>query len=214
LILAGILIETKFTLERPGLAYDFKFDFGKGWVVLTEYGEQCIRENRILPHDPQGYLTDLEHRCGALDPETNVLVRESLLTFQAHCFVASVILIGAASERLIHVLFESYRDAHQDQPDRDRLDREWERARSIALGFAWLWQELDGRRDELNAAGRLWDGAEGLVRATFDALRTARNAAVHQNRHFDRIQANEFLFLFVPYAERVCALVNYFAGAT
>jgi len=210
LIRAGILIETKFILERPGQAYDFKFDLGKGWVVLSEYGEQCIRENRILPHDPQEYLADLGTRCGVLDPEASVLVRESLLTFQAHCFVASVILIGAASERLIQVLFESYRDAYRDQADRDRLDQEWERERSSARRFVWLWQKLDGRRNELNIADRLWDGAEGLVRATFDALRTARNEAVHQNRRFDRIQANEFLFLFVPYAERVCALVNYF----
>jgi hypothetical protein len=181
-------------------------------AVLTSYGQCCMRENRILPHDPQGYLADLQRRCGALDPEVEVLARESLLTFQANCLVASVILIGAASERLIQVLFESYRDAYQNQTDRDRLDQEWEHRsrRFIVQKFAWLWQELETRRTELNNAGRLWDGTEGLVRATFDALRTARNEAVHQNRHFERIQTNELLFLFVPYAERIYALINYF----
>jgi hypothetical protein len=144
-----------------------------------------------------------------------VLARESLLTFQANCLVASVILIGAASERLIWILFESYRDAHQNQSDRDRLDQEWEHRsrRFIVQKFAWLWQELETRRTELNNAGRLWDGAEGLVRATFDALRTARNEAAHQNRHFEHIQANELLFLFVPYAERIYALIRYFQRA-
>jgi hypothetical protein len=216
LIRAGVLIEAKFSLERPRMAYDLKFDFGQGWVVLTDYGERCMQENRILPHDPEGYLADLQRRCVALDLEVEVLARESLLTFQANCLVASVILIGAASERLIRVLFESYRDAYQNQSDRDRLDWGWEHGsrRSIVRKFEWLWQELEAKRTELNNADRLWDGAEGLVRATFDMLRTARNEAVHQNRHFERIQANELLFLFVPYAERVCSLINYFQGVT
>ena len=183
-------------------------------LVLTTYGERCMQENRILPHDPQGYLADLQRRCGVLDPEVEVLARESLLTFQANCLVASVILIGAASERLVRVLFEYYRDAHQNQTDRDRLDRGWEnrRRRFIAQRFDWLWQQLETRRRELNKAGRLWDGTEGMVRSTFDVLRTARNEAVHQNRHFERIQTNELLFLFVPYTERIYALINYFQG--
>jgi hypothetical protein len=137
------------------------------------------------------------------------------LTFQANCLVASVILIGSASERLIWVLFEFYRDASQDQSHRDSLEQEWDNKsrQSIVQKFKWLWQQLEFRRAELNNAGRLWDGAEGLIQATFDALRTARNEAVHQNRHFERIQANEFLFLFVPYAERIYALISYFRGA-
>jgi hypothetical protein len=171
-----------------------------------------MQGNRILPHDPQGYLADLRRPCGALDPEVEVLARESLLAFQANCLVASVILIGAASERLIQVLFESYRDAYENQADRDRLDQKWEHRsrRFIVQKLAWLWQELETKRTELNNAGRLWDGAEGLVRAAFDALRTARNEAVHQNRRFERIQTNELLFLFVPYTERIYALINYF----
>lgn len=201
-------------LLRPGPSSRLDQSFSLDRAVLTSYGEHCIQENRILPHDPQGFLADLQRRCGALDLEVEVLARESLLTFQANCLVASVILIGAASERLMWVLFESYRDAHQNQSDRDRLDQQWEdrSRRSIARKFEWLWQQLERLRTELNNAGRLWDGAEGLVRATFDALRTARNEAVHQNRHFERIQANELLFLFVPYTERIYALINYFQG--
>ena len=201
-------------LLRPGPSPRTRQSFSLDRTVLTSYGERCMQENRILPHDPQGYLADLGRRCGSLDPEVEVLTRESLLTFQANCLVASVVLIGAASERLIRVLFESYRDAHQNQDDRDRLDREWEsrRRRSIVQRFEWLWRQLGARRAELNNAGRLWDGAEGLVRATFEALRTARNEAVHQNRHFERIQTNELLFLFVPYAERIYALIHYFQG--
>jgi hypothetical protein len=198
-------------LLRPGPSrLDQSFSLDR--AVLTFYGEHCMQEKRILPHDPQGFLADLQRRCGALDPEVEVLARESLLTFQANCLVASVILIGTASERLIQVLFESYRDAYQNQPDRDRLDQKWEHRsrRFIVQKFAWLWQELETKRTELNNAGRLWDGAEGLVRATFDALRTARNEVVHQNRQFERIQTNELLFLFVPYTERTYALINYF----
>jgi len=199
-------------LLRPGPSSRLDQSFSLDRAVLTSYGEHCMQENRILPHDPQGYLADLQRRCGALDPEVEVLARESLLTFQANCLVASVILIGAASERLIQVLFESYRDAYQNQSDRDRLNQKWEHRsrRFIAQKFEWLWRELETRRAELNNAGRLWDGSEGLVRATFDALRTARNEAVHQNRHFERIETNELLFLFVPYTERIYALINYF----
>jgi len=213
LLRAGVLIEVQFK-PKPSTVYDFEFGFGAGWVVLTDYGKRCIQENRILPHDPQGYLADLQRRCGALDPEVEVLAHESLLTFQANCLVASVILIGAASEQLIWVLFVSYRDAHQAQADRDRLDQEWESGnrRSITQKFRWLWQKLEARRAELNNAGRLWDGTQGLIQATFDALRTARNEAVHQNRQFERIEANEFLFLFTPYTERIYSLINYFGS--
>jgi hypothetical protein len=202
-------------LLRPGPSPRTRQSLSLDRLVLTSYGERCMQENRILPHDPQGYLADLQRRCGVLDPEVEVLARESLLTFQANCLVASVILIGAASERLVRVLFESYRDAYQNQADRDRLDRGWEnrRRRSIAQKFSWLWQQLEIRRRELNNAGRLWDGAEGVVRSTFDVLRIARNEAVHQNRHFERTQTNELLFLFVPYTERIYALINYFQSA-
>lgn len=211
LVAQGIITLGDFTVTPQGPWVD-ELHYEPSFIGITAYGERCMQEHRILPHDPDGYLADLRQRCGALDPEVEVLARESLLTFQANCLVASVILIGAASERLIHVLFESYRDAHQNQSDCDRLDQQWEdrSRRSIARKFEWLWQQLERLRTELNNAGRLWDGAEGLVRATFDALRTARNEAVHQNRHFERIQTNELLFLFIPYTERIYALINYF----
>lgn len=217
LVVEGVITLGDFVVAPlPNSPWVDKLGYEPSSIGITAYGKRCLQEDRILPHDLDGYLADLQRRCGALDPEVEVLVRESLLTFQANCLVASVILIGAASERLIRVLFESYRDAHQNQSDLDRLDRGWEnrRRRFIAQKFTWLWQQLATGRTELNNAGRLWDGAEGLVRATFDMLRTARNEAVHQNRHFERIQTNELLFLFVPYAERICALINYFQGVT
>src|SRR5580700_7440236 len=44
LIIQGVLI--------PGLN-----DSNQGWpfLRLTEYGRRCIQEDRVLPHDPDGY---------------------------------------------------------------------------------------------------------------------------------------------------------------
>jgi hypothetical protein len=67
LIIQGILI--------PGMD-----DNNQGWpfLSLTEYGFRCIQEDRILPHDPEGFLRDFNAAVPNVDSTTVRYLTESL----------------------------------------------------------------------------------------------------------------------------------------
>src|ERR1700674_3108011 len=96
LIIQGILV--------PGLD-----DSNQGWpfLRLTEYGRQCVEQERLLPHDPDGYLREFNRAVPGADQTIAEYVTESLQCYIHGLNRAAAVMLGAASEQAILLLIES-----------------------------------------------------------------------------------------------------------
>lgn len=73
---------------------------------VTDAGRTMLKHRSRDPVNPGGYLEYL--RCqGSIDQVALSYVKEALHTFNATCFKAAAVMIGAATERLILVLRDS-----------------------------------------------------------------------------------------------------------
>jgi hypothetical protein len=70
-----------------------------GWCHLTERGRQALKHLSRDPLNPDGYLEYLRQRA-KLSPIALSYVEEALKTYAAGCWKATVVMIGAAAERL------------------------------------------------------------------------------------------------------------------
>ena len=183
------------------------------YFVLTGAGKYFLQSARLSPYDDATYLRHVDQAIPNFSGSARILLSESLQTFKGGYLVASVVLLGSASERIVHDLFESYRNAHSDKRTRKHLQERWNRKGTIRTKFELLWSELERHKAELNAV-RLWDGSDGLVKAVFHAIRVDRNEALHPpGRQFDAVEVGGLLSVFIPYAKRVYALIEYLEKA-
>lgn len=184
------------------------------YFALTEAGTHFLQSTRLSPYDDATYLRHVDQAIPNLNGSARILLSESLQTFKGGYLVASVVLLGSASELIVYDLFESCKNAHSDRRTRKNLEERWRRKGTIRTKFDLLWSELEQHKTELNAAN-LWDGANGLVKAAFHAIRVARNEAIHPpGRQFDPVEVDGLLSMFIPYAKRVYALTKYLEKAS
>ena len=67
---------------------------------LTALGRQALALRSRDPANPDGYLAHLRARA-AIGPVTDSYITEALNTFNAACFKATAVMVGAAAESLI-----------------------------------------------------------------------------------------------------------------
>jgi hypothetical protein len=71
------------------------------WVHLTDRGRETLKHLGRDPANPDGYLAHLDGQAAALDPVARSYVVEALKTYNANCFKATAVLVGAAAELLV-----------------------------------------------------------------------------------------------------------------
>jgi len=126
LIRAGVLISVKFELERP-LSYDFEFDFGKGWVVLTDYGARFVTETLVSPYFVEQYF-DVLRQAAEPDDELKGYLSEGLACLRNHLGRAAAILLRLAAEHTLNLLIDSTKASIQDAKKRNSLEQKVKRA--------------------------------------------------------------------------------------
>ena len=127
LIRAGVLIDVKFELERPGLSYDFEFDFGKGWVVLTDYGARFVTETLVSPYFVEQYF-DVLRQAAEPDDELKGYLSEGLDCLRNHLGRAAAILLRLAAEHTLDLLIDSTKASIQDTKKCNSLEQKVKRA--------------------------------------------------------------------------------------
>jgi len=84
----------------------------------TDYGKKVIESGEFLPHDPTGYLERFRTEAGFTDPTVEAYLSESLNCFVRGSYVASVVMLGVASERSFLLLCESLLNALSDPSEK------------------------------------------------------------------------------------------------
>ncbi len=199
LIVQGILI--------PGLD-----DSSQGWpfLRLTEYGQRCVREDRILPHDPDGYLREFQKVIPNADQAVTEYVSESLQCFIHGLNRAAAVMLGAGSEKAALLLIEAYGASIMDDARKQRFESEIGRAQSIFRKYELFDKQFSAVKKSIPKA--LAENLDTMLRGVFDLIRNSRNDAGHpaSGTLVDRDVVNAHLRLFIPYCKRIYGLIDWF----
>jgi hypothetical protein len=197
-------VRSKITQNPDFVPLAFLLDFDH--ALVTPYGVDILTDtaNRIQVHDPDGYLANFRDADPPPDPEMLRYLEESVAVFRGGHFLATVVLLGTASERLIDVLGEGLHDALQDLQWFSRYSRQ----RDISKRFKSLTGKLMGEYGQDLDDAKLKDAFNGVVSLTFEQIRCARNDIVHpKGRQFKWNEVSGFLHNFVQYFEYVNQII-------
>jgi hypothetical protein len=173
---------------------------------LSETGVQAISGGTWEPRDPDGYLRRLRSHSPAVDPVAIDYISEALSAFNARCYLATSVMLGVASERVVDGLARAVVDARGDSAKQLRDALENPRTSQFTR-FTELRKQLASLRPEL---------PEGLadvltLDAVADLLRLTRNEAGHPTgAAVDEDTAYTHLQMGARYIQKMTALQYHF----
>jgi hypothetical protein len=183
------------------------------FVHVTDYGISCLGAGNILPHDPDGYIERLiEIIESEIDEIVLTYVVESLQTFLGGHYLASAVMLGVSSERLIDILIDSFLTSLDDPDAKAKFERSLSKAgRSVKRRFDAIRKELLS----MKLPPEIADALDIQISGVFTLIRYGRNDAGHPTgSEVDRDVVHGNLLLFPGYCQRVYGLLDYFGKAT
>jgi hypothetical protein len=177
LYLQGILApapkRSSLTAPYPTKPQDFWLHLDH--AMLTPYGLHVLTDpqNRIQVHDPDGYLANFRDVSPSPDTEMMRYLSECVAVFRGGHLLASVVLLGIASERLIEVLAESLRDALGDPEGTMWFQKKYSSKRDISTRFKALSGKLMAEYSKPLNQQKLKEAFQNVVALTFEQIRLA-----------------------------------------
>ncbi|HEY3295668.1 MAG TPA: hypothetical protein VGL38_09520 [bacterium] len=180
------------------------------FYTLTEYGEFVVGQGGPQPYDPDGFLRDFLTKNPNVDPVILDYVTEAVVAFNANCPKSTAVMVGAASEKAILVLYDTFLNAITLAAEKANFEKatNW----TILSHFA----ELHDRLLKMVAAKKLDKALAEIVKGElpglFQLIRRHRNAAGHPELLGNISSDDVFLNLrvFPEYISRVYQLILYF----
>jgi hypothetical protein len=181
------------------------------FIRLTAYGKDCIEAPQILPHDPDGYLRDFQRAVPSPDAVIQEYLTEALQCFLRDLNRASAVMLGAASEKAILLLIDSYAESIADSNKRAQVKGQIEKAPSIFRKYEVFEKGFTNIKPQMPKP--LTENADSLLRGVFDLIRNSRNDAGHPASGIlvSRDSNYSHLRLFIPYCQRIYELIAWFA---
>ncbi len=208
-----ILMEAIWGLIIQGVLVPGKDDNNPNFpfVRLTDYGRKCIEADRLLPHDPDGFLVQFQREVPSADPVIVEYLTESLQCFLRGLNRAAAVMLGGASEKVVLLMFDALGSAISVQTRKKKYDLEMDKATSIFKKYEVFERRFAPVLPTLPK--ELRDNLDSLVRGVFDLIRSSRNDAGHPSSGIliDRDTVYSHLRLFVPYCKRIYALIDWFS---
>jgi len=178
---------------------------------LTDFGTEVVKERRWSPYDPDGYLKELSAQAPALSSHCRMYAAEALQCFRGSCFLATVVMLGAASEGIVLELFRRFVTALKagNVPEAPSVEDKIEKEQSVYRKYEVFRKHFDSLvRPKLPS--ELGDDLNLQFDGVFNLIRFYRNDAGHPTgTRIERMSAFTSLVLFVPYCKRVEDLINW-----
>jgi hypothetical protein len=80
-------------------------------LLITPYGEECMKVGELTPNDPEGYLKRITTESPTVDAVTILYLGEALQTFKFGNFLATAVMVGVAAESVLEKIVESVENA-------------------------------------------------------------------------------------------------------
>lgn len=184
------------------------------WFRLTDYGRVVVAAGKAQPYDPDGFLREFRKQVPTADPIVTDYLAEAVHAFNASCFRAAAILVGAASEKAILVLLDRFSAKILDAAKKTAFDKT-----SGGINIHKKYAALKDRLDRMVVAKKFnHDLAETIssqLPGAYELIRKYRNAAGHPDIGGAADSDTVFLTLrvFIEYSRRVTELSDHFNTA-
>lgn len=179
---------------------------------LTERGKKIVDAGSPQPYDRDGFVDYFRKKVVNADAIVDGYFVEAVEAFNAGSIRASAVMLGVASEQLILVLIDSFKQAIADGGKRSKFEKELERAWQINARYRALRERLDAMVDAKKLPDEQAETIGGELAGMYELLRRYRNTSGHPNLPGTVDSDTVFLNLrtFIEYARRVLVLIEYF----
>jgi len=183
---------------------------GWPWLSVTTHGKEILAKGGPPVYDYDGYMADLKARVSDLDNVVERYVSESLRTYQGNSYLASMAMLGCASERSMRLLFDAYVEAIDKEANRSKLKSRLV-GRDISRAYAEFRKSFDSTRTQVQDRAIVSD-FDVHVEGVFHFVRLLRNSILHPTgvpRITSAIMYSN-LQQFSQYVETIFRLVSYY----
>jgi hypothetical protein len=155
-------------------------------------------------------LKDFQRAVPSADPVIREYLSEALQCFLRDLNRAAAVMLGAASERAVLLLIESYARSIADPNKKTQVESQVEKASSIFRKYEIFDKGFANVKPKFPKA--LGENADSLLRGVFDLIRNSRNDAGHPASGIlvSRDTNYSHLRLFIPYCQRIYELIDWF----
>lgn len=187
-----------------------RYNTGWPWLRVTSHGQQVLGEEGPPVYDYDGYLAELRRAVPNLDSVVERYVGESLQAYQRNVYLASMVMLGCASERAIVLLMNAYTSPIDNEQNRERL-RQRIANRDISHAYSKFRESFDTNRHQISDTNLDRD-FDAHVDGIFNFIRLLRNSIVHPTAIPNITNAIVYANLqqFAYYARTIFGLVQYF----
>lgn len=179
---------------------------------VTEYGLKCLKEKEILPHDIDGFFSQIENIEGITE-WVKLYIMESLQCYNANCLDAAVIMLGLANEKIIQELCTSLvmflDDANKKKLSEELMEKhKASQQYDLYLKYYKLIKDKIVGKDMWQAKLEMDKPAQTLYT---NFTRITRNDLVHPSDvKMDRVEVLMIFIAFVKYCKTQYRFINYF----
>jgi len=197
LIVQGVLV--------PGVPGDEQ----SGWpsFFITEHGKDYLKAEGNAPYDPEGYLMSIKNDSPNVDDVVLLYLTEGLQCFLRSNYMASVVMVGVAAEKVILNLVDTFAAAIKDHSKAIAFRRNTQNT-MIKTQFEELTKQLYPLKNQLPK--ELSKDLETYLDGIFNVIRNYRNDAGHPTgKEIPREVAYDILQLFRHFSKNVHGLIQY-----
>jgi len=174
---------------------------------ITEYGKTYLESEGSAPYDPDGYLSCIANDSPNVDDVVLLYLTEGLQCFIRSNYIASVVMVGVAAEKVILNLVDAFTAAMSDASKATTFRRKTQNA-MIKTQFDELTKRLYPLKQQL--PGELSRDLETYLDGIFNLVRNYRNEAGHPTgRDIPHEIAYSNLQLFRYFSKRVHGLIEH-----
>ena len=181
------------------------------WFRVTGYGKKVLAEERFLPHDPTGYLDEVNRVAQSVTGKAAIpYVEEALRCFNAGCSISAVLMLGIAAEAVFLNLCSVISGILKDPADRKAFEAmQW-----IKPKHKWVVERFEAIPAK-DRKKNLPESTDITLSSLYDLIRRQRNEIGHpaeQMPAIGRDAAFTFFKLFPAFIADIEALSKYWTS--
>jgi len=185
---------------------------GDGWPIfsLTEHGKNVVTSESLTPYDPDGYLRAIQSDTPIINPTVIAYLSEEISTYRTGSFLASAVMLGAASEKLIDELCEAIPMTIANDEKRRELETKLNKGNlstRLNVLIGWCRNNRLHLREECSGDERVGD-----IDRVAQLIRRRRNDAGHPTdppKRPTRAEMYSYLVVFPEYCKHLSALKDW-----
>ncbi len=207
------VMEAVWSLISQGLAYiDYSQPAPENWkLILTESGRAAAKDGAVNPDNSGEYLKHLKQSVPGANDVVFRYASEAVVTYNARCYLASAVMLGAASEAAfidMALSFGNWLPVGSNE-QKKMLESVKSKRQNYLTKFAEFRKRVKKYKNQL--PNELADGMSLTMDSVLDLLRVYRNDAGHPTgKTINRDDAFINLQMFARYLQKLYGLKEHF----